>query len=267
MTQTDDGTAFTSTEKYYAEYRPGYGEETIQHLREKFALNGKGCALDLGCGAGQIAIPLSEHVGEVIGMDPNKAMLQEARAKAEAAGRTNIEWRVGSDADLVENLGPLRLTTMGRAFHWMDQERTLERLYRMTVPGGGIALLDDTEWFAHGEQAWQDEVYNVAARYISELPERTGPVEKYDDPWNELVADFAFVDIEKYVSEFEREWTPDEVVGYLFSLSFCSPSTVGEDIHEFEADVRTVLADYDRDTFIQNAERSIITGKKPESDA
>lgn len=257
---TNDSNPFTSAEAYYTEYRPGYGDAVIEYLVERFELDSATRALDLGCGAGQITIPLAVHAGEVVGMDPNERMLREARNRAEAADRTDIEWMVGSDADLSDGLGTFRLTTMGRSFHWMNEERTLERLHRMTEPGGGVALLNEAEWFSRGTKGWQDDVYALADEYIEGLLERTGPVE-YDDPWDELLAEFGFTDVETVTVESEREWTVDGIVGYVFSLSYCSPETFGDDKQTFENDLRAYLTERE-EPFIQDVNREVISGKK-----
>jgi hypothetical protein len=52
-------------------------------------------------------------------------------------------WVVDSDAELDGLTGPFRLATMGRSFHWTDQERTLDRLYDLSEPGGGVAIPGD----------------------------------------------------------------------------------------------------------------------------
>ena len=124
---------FASTEAYYADYRPGYGERTFEFLEDRFDLDGDSRVLDLGCGAGQVTVPLAARAGRVFGMDPNRAMLAEAVARAERA-RREIEWVVGSDAELAGIEGPFDLVTMGRSFHWMNQERTLERVHEITIP-------------------------------------------------------------------------------------------------------------------------------------
>ena len=266
MSLSNGDSPYSGAEAYYARYRPGYGDGAIQHLRQRFLLDDSATVLDLGCGTGQIAIPLSEHVGDVVAMDPNDAMLREGRRIAGAAGRTNIEWRVGSDADLSEELGTFRLITIGRAFHWMDQERTLKRLYRMAEPGGGIAILDDDEWFTQGVHTWQDGVYGIVAEYIDDLPDRTGPIDEYPNPWDELVAKFEFDDVEKHTAEFEREWTIDDVVGYLFTLSYSTPETIGDEKDALESDVRSLLAEDGRERFPQTARVTIISGKKTGDD-
>ena len=55
---TGDERTFESAESYYAEYRPRFDDRPITHLVDRFDLD-ESRALDLGCGAGQIAIPLA----------------------------------------------------------------------------------------------------------------------------------------------------------------------------------------------------------------
>jgi SAM-dependent methyltransferase len=253
---------FTSTEEYYATHRPGYGEAAIEYLITRFGLDKSSRVLDLGCGAGQITVPLAVHVDRVVGMDPNEAMLREASQRADKAGVENVGWVVGSDSDLNDDMGPFRLTTMGRSFHWMDEAETLERLHSMTEPGGGVAILNDAEWFTRGEREWQDEVYATASEYLDDLPPRTGPVDHDDDPWDEKIEAFGFADVEVATFETEREWDVDSIVGYVFSLSYCSPEAFGEKRDAFETDLRARLTDAEGETFVQRAETEIIAGRK-----
>jgi SAM-dependent methyltransferase len=252
---------FASTESYYAEYRPGYGEALFDDLAERFALDGDARVLDLGCGAGQSTLPLAARAGEVLAMDPNERMLAHARRRATEAGVGNVEWVVGSDAEFDPSMGPFRLTTMGRSFHWMDQERTLERLSRATEPGGGVALVTDREWLTKGTADWQVAVYEVATRYLDDLPERVEPeTVTYDDPWDEKLRTFGFGDVETLTFAVDREWAVDAVVGYVFSLSFCSPARFGDDAAAFEADLRGRLARFDRERFDQRATVEAVVG-------
>jgi len=278
---------FASAESHYAEYRPRYGDRPIDRLVGRFALDESSRALDLGCGAGQIAVPLAARVGEVVGMDPNEAMLEGAREQARHAGAENLEFVRGSDADLRDSevraergprerergetpreqrrddLGTFDVTTMGRAFHWMDRRPTLDRVRELTNPGGGVAIFGDTEWLTAGERAWQDEVYECAAEYLDDLPDRTGPrSEPYENPYDELLADHGFGDVETATFERTREWTADAVVGYVFSLSFCSPATFGDEKCDFESELRERLDELGG-PFEQADEVRVISGRKP----
>lgn len=257
MVPADD--PFAGTAEYYARYRPDYPDDAIRYLAERFHLDGTGRVLDLGCGTGQLAVPLAAHAGTVVGMDPNDRMLRQARERARRAGRGNVGWVRGSDAELDAVAGPLRLTTIGRAFHWTDQERTLDRLGEATEPGGGVALVGDDEWLTRGTEDWGDVVYETAADYLDGLPERTGPIE-HDDPWDETLASFGFDAVETVAFEDERTWDTDAVVGYVFSLSFASPAVLGDDAAAFEADLRDRLADLDT-PFVRRAETTVIAGR------
>lgn len=252
---------FASAAAHYASHRPAYGEAAIEHLAERFDLDGTGHVLDLGCGTGEIAVPLSAHAGAVVGMDPSAPMLREARRRAREAGRENVGWVVGSDATLSALGSPLRLTTVGRAFHRMDQRVTLDRLVTLTEPGGGVALLGDPEWLTRGAAGWQDAVHAIAAEYVDDLPERTGPIE-YDEPYNQLLADCGYRDVEVAEFPFEREWDADGVVGYVLSLSFCSPAVLGDDRAAFEADVRDRLAGVE-EPLVQTGAVQVTSGRAP----
>jgi SAM-dependent methyltransferase len=68
--------------------------------------------LDAGCGPGRVTLPLTETVGpqgEVIALDVQDEMLARTRAKAEAAGLTNIRYL---QAELGEG-NPGTLTIVG----------------------------------------------------------------------------------------------------------------------------------------------------------
>lgn len=261
---TDDATRFESTERYYAEYRPAYGDGVVTHLVDRFDVDATARVLDLGCGAGQLAVPLAAHAGTVVGMDPNERMLEYARERAEAAGVDNCEWVVGSDADLRErdDVGPLRLTTMGRAFHWMDGRATVDHLQEITESGGGVAIVSDEEWLTHGRNDWQAEVYAVAEAYVEDLPTREHPDDiEYDDPWDELLAERGLVDVTSERFDRDREWRVDEIVGYCLSLSFCSPAVLGDDRDAFETDVRERLDEWGNEQFVQDVEIEVLSGR------
>ena len=87
---------FTGTAWHYAQYRPGYPKPFFDSIVAQFALDGTDRLLDLGCGTGQLTLPLAEHVTEAVGMDPEPEMLTEAARQAQAARVTNVTWAQGS---------------------------------------------------------------------------------------------------------------------------------------------------------------------------
>ncbi|GGU42429.1 class I SAM-dependent methyltransferase [Lentzea flava] len=101
---------------YYARFRPGYPPPVVDAVVRELGLTREHRVLDLGCGTGQLAAPLSRHVEHVLAVDPEPDML------AHAPKLPNVEWRVGSDAD-VPRLGRFDAVVVGQALHWMDHER------------------------------------------------------------------------------------------------------------------------------------------------
>ncbi|WP_020418225.1 class I SAM-dependent methyltransferase [Amycolatopsis sp. ATCC 39116] len=68
----------------YARFRRGYPAEVFDLLAAEFPL---GRVLDLGCGTGQLTVPMAARAGAVIGMDPSPDMLAHARGGASSTTR------------------------------------------------------------------------------------------------------------------------------------------------------------------------------------
>jgi SAM-dependent methyltransferase len=152
---------------FYQRYRRGYPAEVIDGLIDAFELTRDDVVVDLGCGTGQLALPLAEQVRAVIGMDPEPDMLAEARRVA--AGRANLSWMVGADTD-VPMLGTLLgkkslgAVTIGQALHWMDHDTLFHELHPLLRPGGGVAVV------TNGTPLWlQDSDWSRALRRHLEL--------------------------------------------------------------------------------------------------
>lgn len=248
------------TADHYAAHRPGYGEAAIEYLVDRFDLS-DARVLDLGCGPGTLAVPLAAHTGSIVAMDPDEAMLARAREHAQEAGRENLAFRSGSDAELHDVMGPFRLTTMGRSFHWMDGRKTIRQLRAITEPAGGVAILNDHGLLTRGTEDWTAAVHTVVSEY-ADVPEQRDPAEvEYDDPWDELLADCGLVDVETTTFPLEREWTVDGVVGYLLSLSSCAPAVLGDDREELAEAVREVLIERGGGPFQRSTAVEVLTGR------
>lgn len=241
---------FAGTATYYARFRPGYPAAFLTHIIERFGLNGHGRLLDLGCGTGQLALPLAPYVAEAIGLDPDPAMLVEAAAAADRFGIRNVRWLHGSDRDLQRlrpEIGSLRLALMGRSFHWMERDTLLRNLDELIEPGGGVVVVSDEERVWGGHEPWHETIRQAIHRWLG--PQRRAGSGNYTvehRPFDDTFAASPFSRIEHYFLTVERTPTIDEIVGYLYSTSFCSPAVLGEHQAAFEADLRQRLSAYDR---------------------
>jgi ubiquinone/menaquinone biosynthesis C-methylase UbiE len=99
--------------------------------------------LDVGSGAGDVALLLGDLVGPggaVVGVDQNAAVLETARARARAAGRTNLTFVAG---DVREIALPDRLdAVVGRLvlLYTHDPAAVLRRVCGRLPPGGVVAF-------------------------------------------------------------------------------------------------------------------------------
>lgn len=123
-----DASPFAGTATYYDRFRAPYAPAAIDFIVGRYNLGEGVRALDLGCGPGTIAIPLSYTVGEVVAVDPDADMIAEGRRLAASRGRQNIQWLRSRAEDISLGAGPFRVTTIGHAFHWMDRDEVLRKL-------------------------------------------------------------------------------------------------------------------------------------------
>jgi ubiquinone/menaquinone biosynthesis C-methylase UbiE len=235
---------FRGTAWYYARFREKYPREFFDLIKSKFALSKSDRILDLGCGTGEIAIPICESVKEVVAMDPEPEMLAEGMNQAAMQGVRNIVWIEGGSEDLsiINNIGRFKLVTMGTSFHWMDRGKTLEELYEMIIGGGGIAIAGNTSIWTNAQKDWQKAARTIITKWLGE--ERRAGSSVYQvspKPHEQIVKESKFNRIEMWKHHWVASSTLDSVVGNLYSTSFVNPYVLGSKKEAFEKDLCETL--------------------------
>jgi SAM-dependent methyltransferase len=140
---------------FYHRFRRGYPPAVIDALTAAFELTSEDVVVDLGCGTGQLALPIAERVRSVVAIDPEPDMLLRARQAANERGVANVSWMIGSDADIpaLDGLigGRLGAVTVGQALHWMHHEELFQAVATLARPGGGVAVV------TNGTPLWQQD--------------------------------------------------------------------------------------------------------------
>jgi ubiquinone/menaquinone biosynthesis C-methylase UbiE len=259
---------FRSTAKYYAEYRAGYPSQMFDYLARLLRLDGTRTALDLGCGAGQIAIPLSERVGVVIAVDPEPAMLEEGARVARERGSGEIRWRRGDSYHLADlDLPPLDLVTMGAAFHWMDRDQTLADVDRVVVPRGAVVIASGGAPGMKQIAPWEDAIAAVRGRYLG--AERRAGSGTYTHPQEDhatVLRRSAFSDVTVESWSWYLDRNLESVVGLQFSYSYSAPALFADERERsaFEQELRDVLtAEFPEGSFREEIRTEAIIGKRP----
>lgn len=100
---------------------------------------GEEYALDVGCGAGALALALAPHVGAVVGVDLVPELLALARERAPA----NATFVEGDGTALAFDDGSFDLSGTVRTLHHIARpELVLAELTRVTRPHGRVLVVD-----------------------------------------------------------------------------------------------------------------------------
>jgi SAM-dependent methyltransferase len=231
---------FRSAAPHYLAGRPAYSPWLIRRVALLCGLSSAHRLLDLGCGPGPLAVAFAPLVAEVIAIDPEPAML---RAGIEHAARAHVAVRFveGSSEGLGPDLGTFRLVTIGRAFHWMDRGRTLERLEARLEPEGAIALFGDRHINAP-QNAWREPYHELLERY---QVDDAGRAERKSPNWlahEAVLLASPFNRLER-IGVIERHETPLQIfIDRAFSMSSTAPGRLGPKAKELAQRIRELMA-------------------------
>lgn len=214
-------------------YRPPYPDELFDFLLTLITDEPR-AVLDIGCGPGNLAIPLARRVNRVDAIDVSPGMI--------ALGRTlpggddpRLHWTVGRAEDVALH-PPYALITAGASLHWMDWDIALPRFADAMTPNGSLAILNQPA----PKEPWADAIREIIPRYSTNqdfapfdliaaleecgLFERRGDYRTEPIPFIQPVADY--IEWFHSMSSFSRDlMTPDAVAA-------------------FDAEVRAAIAPY-----------------------
>ena len=251
---------FKEAAAFYERFRLAYPPRLIARVTALLGLRPGDAVLDLGCGPGFLAVPFAQAGMAVTAADPEPLMLEAAAAAAQAAGVTLTLWQGGS-FDLTPAMGPYRLVTMGRAFHWMDRAATLDMLDRIVPPDGAVALFHDrhpdveqNRWFkilGDVSESWRRRANPQFERKRGEGSHRRYEPFLLASPFRQI--DSLGVTIQQSLSE-------DDIVGRAFSQSFVPGGALKQ---QFEAELRAGLRALSPEgTFTEIAELVAVAARR-----
>jgi SAM-dependent methyltransferase len=248
---TYDPTQYLGSAPYYRKGRPPYSPELEKVVVHELALDGYGRLLDAGCGPGILTTRLAGYFDEVVGLDPDAGMLEEARTAAAAAGIANMSWVRATAEELPHAApGPYRLVTFGQSFHRMDEPRVAEIVYDILQPGGAVAMI------AHAAEGRprppaeghpeipHDELRALVNSYVGSLDRNgQGKAPYRDHTWQDILVKTRFETFDEIfapgIPDLLRD-TDSVISGYL-SMSWSAPHLYGDRLDDFVGDARALL--------------------------
>lgn len=232
---------FRTSAEYYLRGRLSYPDALIARVISMTGLARRHSVLDLGCGPGLLAAAFAPHVRQVIGIDPEPAMLEAAAAYAQAK-EVEVTLQLGSSYDLDKLAQTFHLITMGRSFHWMDRAATLEALDQILEPDGAVALFKDSHLEVPQNQ-WRDQFRSVLEPFARKDPAHAlhGRY-RLRSPHEVVLLESKFRRLER-VSVINRVKTPVErLIDRALSMSTTSPERLGPDLETVVEKLREILS-------------------------
>ena len=188
----------------YARYRPTYPPELVDVLADRAPA---GIAWDIGCGTGQLSVPLASRFARVIATDPAQAQL------AAATPHERIEYRCApAEASGLPDTS-VALAVAAQAAHWFDWPRFLAEVARVVQPGGLVALV------SYGVIVLDGEAGAIIDRFYREVVGPHWPPERrhVENGYRDLVLPWPAV--EAPALAMTATWTRDELLGYIDTWS------------------------------------------------
>jgi len=163
--------------------------------------------IDVGCGTGISTRLLVERGYKAVGIDPNEAMLVEARRSGGARylrGEAAATGLPDASAELV---------TVAQAFHWFEIASVMRELYRVLKPGRFAVAYWNVRDLASDFMSEYDEALR---RFSREYP----LLDKPRDTGAAIRASAGVQDVREAEFGFRQEFDVEGLVGRAYSSSY-----------------------------------------------
>ena len=123
----------------YDRYRPSPPRELLDVLTVVAGVERPSLVVDLGCGTGLATRAWADRADEVVGVEPNPRMIEQARTATEQPSVRYVE-AYGAETGLPD--GEADVVTSFQSFHWMEPQPALAEAARILRAGGVFAACD-----------------------------------------------------------------------------------------------------------------------------
>ena len=198
---------FSKQAREYALYRPTYPAAVFSYLNS--IVPGHATAWDCGTGNGQVALALTHYFDQLYASDASENQVKNA------AINPKIQYfiSVAESTHLPKN--SIDLITVAQAAHWFRLSEFYLEVKRVLKSGGIIAM-----WCYGFFQLPKEETQLQSA-----LEKLYDGIESYWPLERQLISDcyrtidFPFVEIEPPQIVMQKQWTVEQIVGYLSTWS------------------------------------------------
>ena len=222
--------SFGSQAAAYERGRPSYPPEAVDWLLAPTDTWVARDVLDLGAGTGKLTTRLVERGLTVVAVDPIAEMLEMLRTAL-----PDTPALLGSAEQIPLPDNAVDAVLVAQAWHWFDQERAVAEIARVLRPGGRLGVL----WNTRDERSgWVKDF----GRIVGLEHDRDNATVDLPEP---------FIDIATHQVEWTNYITPQALIDYVASRSYCITSP---------AEVRARTLDEVRELLVNHPSLANATG-------
>ena len=213
--------------------RPPYPER-LYELLVRFAPS-HARLLDLGCGHGKIARPLTPHFENITAIDPSKKMIELGKT-LQHGNASNLNW-IESTAEKAELSGSYDVIVAALSIHWMDHALLFPKLLKHTQPNHLFAAIEGD---APHKPPWESDWTTFLTKWVPEVTGMPFDQSSKNDFWTKYLQ---FVDV---ADEFELISEPmhqsiDDFILCQHSRDTFAISKLGDKRARFDAELKELL--------------------------
>ncbi|MDR1913097.1 MAG: class I SAM-dependent methyltransferase [Clostridiales bacterium] len=134
----DSKERFTTRAEDYAKYRPEYPEQVIDYFIRRTGITQNSIIVDIGSGTGKFSGMLCAREYNVIGVEPNKAMREQAEIMLRRPRFTSV---CGSAEETTLPDNSADAIVSAQAFHWFNLEKCKPEFRRILKTGAKVAVI------------------------------------------------------------------------------------------------------------------------------
>jgi SAM-dependent methyltransferase len=151
----------------YDRARPGYPADLVAELARLAGIAAGSRVLEVGCGTGQLTVPLAERGCEIVALDIGPHLA--ARARRNLARHPAACVIVAAFEDWSLPALPFDAVVSATAFHWLDPAVRVNKAADALRPGGALATIA-THHVAGGDEQFFVEAQGCYARWDPSAP-------------------------------------------------------------------------------------------------
>ncbi len=210
--------SFGEDPEAYDRARPGYPPALEAELVGLAGIGPGSRILEIGCGTGQLTVPLARTGADVTAVELGVALAAGAERNLAGFPRARVVQGAFEDVDLPADA--FDLVVAATSFHWIDDAVRLAKPARILRPGGRLAVVDTHHISAGGTAAFFADAQRCYEAWDPDTPKDLPASRIADIPLDrpDLAApQFTGAELRRYVEDIS--YSTDDYIRLLLTYS------------------------------------------------